>query len=263
MKSPFPGMDPYLEQHWLEVHHRITTYARDQIQKHLPRELRARINKRSFVESEGSSEYGGSHSFIRVIERPHDSETASWAERGIALAEPITIRTVRTMISQAFIEVVDLTSSDRVVTVIEFVSPNNKIAGQGRKLYLEKQRELIATEASLVEIDLSRAGRRHQKGRMSYIPRFYWATYMACVTRAWRGDEASIYPLPLTSPLPAIPIPLRQSDTEVWLELQPLIDQCYENGAYDTIDYHRPLNPPLAYADTAWTEELLQSKGLR
>ena len=27
MRSPFPGMDPYLEQFWGDVHHRLITYA--------------------------------------------------------------------------------------------------------------------------------------------------------------------------------------------------------------------------------------------
>lgn len=35
MASPFPGMDPYLEQHWGDVHPSFITYARDQLQPHL------------------------------------------------------------------------------------------------------------------------------------------------------------------------------------------------------------------------------------
>ncbi len=28
MPSPFPGMDPYLESHWRDVHHSLITYTR-------------------------------------------------------------------------------------------------------------------------------------------------------------------------------------------------------------------------------------------
>ena len=35
MKSPFPGMDPYLERHWRGAHHALVTYARDQLQTKL------------------------------------------------------------------------------------------------------------------------------------------------------------------------------------------------------------------------------------
>ena len=52
MKSPFPGMDPYLEEHWGDVHHRFITYACDQLQELLPGDLRARVEERVFVEAD-------------------------------------------------------------------------------------------------------------------------------------------------------------------------------------------------------------------
>ena len=45
MKSPFPGMDPYMEKHWHEVHHRLITYASDLLQEQLPPQLRARVEE--------------------------------------------------------------------------------------------------------------------------------------------------------------------------------------------------------------------------
>ena len=52
MRSPFPGMDPYLEQFWRDVHHRLITYLSDVIQKQLPGDLRARVGERVYVEPE-------------------------------------------------------------------------------------------------------------------------------------------------------------------------------------------------------------------
>ena len=46
MKSPFPGMDPYIERYWHEVHHRLITYAGDELQVRLPPHLSARIEER-------------------------------------------------------------------------------------------------------------------------------------------------------------------------------------------------------------------------
>ncbi len=37
MRSPFPGTDPYLEQYWGDIHHRLITYISDALQKELPR----------------------------------------------------------------------------------------------------------------------------------------------------------------------------------------------------------------------------------
>ena len=34
MPSPFPGMDPYLESHWRDVHARLIVYISDQMVGH-------------------------------------------------------------------------------------------------------------------------------------------------------------------------------------------------------------------------------------
>ena len=45
MKSPFPGMDPYLEAHWGDVHARLIVYASNQINAQLPDDLQARVEE--------------------------------------------------------------------------------------------------------------------------------------------------------------------------------------------------------------------------
>ena len=45
MASPFPGMDPYLEAHWRDVHARLIIYACDALQSVLPGLLRARVEQ--------------------------------------------------------------------------------------------------------------------------------------------------------------------------------------------------------------------------
>lgn len=40
------------------------------------------------------------------------------------------------------------------------------------------------------------------------------------------------------------------------------IDQCYENGGYDTIDYGQPPVPPLDPDGAAWAEKWLRAKGV-
>lgn len=50
MASPFPGMDPYLEQFWRDVHASLIIYARDQLQTRLPAGLRVRVEERVVVE---------------------------------------------------------------------------------------------------------------------------------------------------------------------------------------------------------------------
>jgi hypothetical protein len=45
------------------------------------------------------------------------------------------------------------------------------------------------------------------------------------------------------------------------LNLQTLIDQCYEKGGYP-IDYHQPPVPPLDPEAAAWAEKWLRVKGV-
>ena len=52
LKSPFPGMDRYLERFWPEVHARLIVYAANQINRQLPDELRTHIEGTLTVDEE-------------------------------------------------------------------------------------------------------------------------------------------------------------------------------------------------------------------
>ena len=59
---------------------------------------------------------------------------------------------------EAFLEIRER-KTNTLVTVIEVLSPSNKIRGsEGRKNYMEKRAEIIASKVHLVELDLLRAG---------------------------------------------------------------------------------------------------------
>ena len=76
-------------------------------------------------------------------------------------------------------------------------------------------------------------------------------------------DEADVFPVSLREHLPNIPIPLRPADQDVVLQLQPLLDESYRRGRYDTIDYRVAADPPLAADDNSWANQLLCEQGLR
>jgi hypothetical protein len=96
------------------------------------------------------------------------------------------------------------------------------------------------------------------------VPPDYRTTYRVFVRRGWRPDTVEIYRVPLRQRLPVIRIPLRETDADVLLDLQTLIDQCYRNGGYDDdLDYARQPNRPLDRDDARWTDELLRTQGRR
>ena len=127
-------------------------------------------------------------------------------------------------------------------------------------MYQEKQCDLGDADVSLVEIDLLRAGPHVLQLPLAQYPPAYRTPYKVCVHRGWKA-KVEIYRVPLRQRLPAIRIPLRQTDADVKLDLQALITQVYRHSRYDDIDYTVPPVPPLGADDDAWADELLAPLG--
>ena len=198
-----------------------------------------------------------------LVEHPR-SQGGRATESGIAIAEPtVTVHLDEEPTTQGYLEIVEVGSGNRVVTVIEFLSPSNKLPGEGQDLYLTKQKEVVAAGASLVEIDLTREGRRVLSIPPHRLAASHRTTYAACIRRASHPAMAELYGARLQHRLPVIPIPLRPSDAEVPLDLQALVDMCYERGRYDDTDYRADPVPPLTPDDAAWANQLLRTQGKR
>jgi hypothetical protein len=180
------------------------------------------------------------------------------------VAEPLVVDTEPEAVTETYLEILDRESGNRVVTVIEFLSPANKSPGPNREQYLRKQREICASDTNLVEIDLNRFGTHTLAFPLAHVKPQGRTAYMACVRRAARPGKAEVYPMLLWERLPVVKVPLRPSDADVPLDLQALIEQCYRNGAYEgTLNYAADPDPPLFGADRDWAEEWLSRKGLR
>ena len=262
IRSPFPGMDPYLEAHWGDVHSRLVIYGCDLLQDVLPEGLRARVEERVFLETpigEGRSTYPD----VRVVEDPRAKVASAPSPGGVVLAEPIIIRLPAEPITETFIQILDARRGGRVVTVIEFLSPSNKLPGAGQRLYQEQREELYLARTSLVEIDLLRKGQRIFTIPPTSVPPSHRTPYQVCVWRGWRPDRIEIYAAPLRERLPGIRIPLRESDTDVPFDLQAVVDLVYRIGRYDDMDYTVEPDPSLEPEDQEWADALLREKGLR
>src|SRR3954470_17794767 len=92
MPSPFPGMDPYLEDpaNWQDFHHTFITYAREAILSALPTHYTARIQERvSLVEEPRPSRRGASPD-VSVDLLPGPRAAGAPAATAV-LAEPVTL----------------------------------------------------------------------------------------------------------------------------------------------------------------------------
>jgi hypothetical protein len=255
-------MDPYLESHWGDVHHSLITYARDQLQTVLPPDLRARVEERVCVEStEGVAR--SLYPDLRIVERERGKRPFGLLSSGPAVAEPLLIP-LDEPATEGFIEIREAGSGNRVITVVEVLSLSNKLPGEGQDKYLQKRREFKAAGVSLVEIDLLRTGKRLLPVPQSRLPASHRTTYQAWVSRGWQPLLVAVYRMPLRARLPVLSIPLRETDADVPLDLQALLEQCYRNGGYeDDLDYTLPPEPPLDPDDARWAAALLRRQGRR
>ena len=262
MKSPFPGMDPYLEAHWRDVHARLILYACDQIELQLPPNLIARVEERVVVEPE-EGDVRAIYPDVRVVEQAGDFDEAA-AAAGIAISAPVIVHYEAEPATETFIHIVEPGAKHRLITVIEVLSPSNKLAGEGQQQYRQKQAELRRGGVSLVEIDLLRSGKRVLSLPVSRIPRRARTTYQVCVRRGWKPNYYEVYPAPLRARLPRIRVPLREKDEDIRLDLQATVELAYRKGRYfTTLDYDAPPHPPLSGPDVSWAKGLLRQSRKR
>jgi len=238
---------------------RLTMYSADQLQPRLPADLVARAEEQVVIGCEGRP--GALRPDVKIVEpyslhEPSDSFPSGGGE--VAFAEPVVVMLEPDV--HRWIEVVD--SAGKLITVIEVLSPKNK-SEDGQPSYRRRQRTYIAGGINLVEIDLLRKGERVLSIPTEEIPDWTRTPYLVCVYRASEPGQREIYPVGLRDRLPAIRVPLRASDRDVALEIQPLVNEAFERGRYWKLDYHRELEPPLSSEDEAWANELLCKCGLR
>ncbi|HUG91824.1 MAG TPA: DUF4058 family protein [Planctomycetaceae bacterium] len=261
MKSPFPGMDPWLEAHWGDVHSSLAIYTRDELQPQLPPDLRARVEEYVAVEAEDVA--GGFYPDVRVVERPFSAEASSVGGAAAAVAEPLVVPLSLEPETIRSVRIIDPRADNRVVTAIEFFSPSNKLREEGREAYRKKRRELLAGGVNLVEIDLLRGGAYLLAIPEDALPAEYVAPYRIAVVRPTSRPRGEVSRASLREPLPTIYIPLRETDPDVFLNIQSILNGAYQNGGYDDLDYTSDPAPPLRGEDADWADALLRRAGRR
>ena len=272
MPSPFPGMDPYLEDPdlWPDVHARLIAGIGELLAPQLRPRYVARVEQRTFLfDPAGPGDELQVVPDVRVVEQRRRHQ-ASAGGGGAAVAEkasvPIDVTgLVKRVGVQRFLEIRDSTNR-RIITVIEILSPSNKVESAGRRALLQKREQVCDSDTSWLEIDLLRRGSRTVK--LSEIGE---APYIAYLDR-WAPNDPDalvnrrqfLWRMALREPLPSIFVPLRRKDADVSLDLQKTLDFAYDRAAYDVdVNCRVPPNPPLSKNDARWAGALLREKKIR
>ncbi|MEW6496992.1 MAG: DUF4058 family protein [Cyanobacteriota bacterium] len=258
MPSPFPGMNPYLEHPtlWSGIHHRlITAIANDLAPKIRPKYIAA-IEERVYEIS------GETSLLVGVPDVSVQRSSASTPPSNLAVAgsatQPMEVTIpIPEILTEGYLEIRSVETGE-AITVIEVLSPKNKQSVVGRLQYETKRQKVLASSTHLVEIDLLCQGKPMpmEEGIESH--------YRILVSCSETRPKAALYGFNLRDNIPQFPLPLSSEDTEAWVDLQGLLHEIYDQGAYDLrLDYSRAILPAVSEADAAWVDEVLREQGLR
>jgi hypothetical protein len=263
MPSPFPGMDPYLEQPslWPDVHFNLVHAIQVLLAPQVAPRYYVGVEERTYVTAVDPYTYIGRPDVATMALSPTPSKKLKDAPAiagspTAVLPRPVPVELpMPDRVRQRYLEVRAVTTHE-VVTVIEILSPANKRPGEGRQQYERKRRQVLDSLTSLVEIDLLRAW-----APMSMAP-LPASHYRILVSREWERPGAQLYPFNLNEPIPEIPVPLRPNEAEPTVDLNQALAKIYDEARYDLrLDYTAEPEPQLDPTSTAWARELLQQSG--
>jgi Protein of unknown function (DUF4058) len=264
MASPFPDMDPYLEQSifWSEFHSRLIVAIADALAPSLLPQYYVAVETRTYMDSSNGELLVGIPDAI-VLSTPGPSAPAKPEASDAGVATTVRPQTVvlpmPLAVKERYLEIREA-GSDAVIAVVEVLSPTNKRSGEGRRIYGTKRQTVLGSASHLVEIDLLRAYDPMAMQPVDLGPAST-ARYRILVSRSECRPRADLYEFTLRQPIPAFPLPLKDAEEQVLVDLQPLVNGIYERGGYGIrVDYQPPVPPPaLSAEDQAWVNELLHN----
>jgi hypothetical protein len=227
MPSPFPGMDPFLEEEkiWPVFQHHLIACLYQTLLPGLVDRYRARVGQRRYTTEQAL--------FTSIVREDHEEE---------------------------FIEIRQRTDN-RLVTLVDVVSPANKTTVSGRQAYRDKRKDAKNTGANLVEIDLILQGQPMLDYSREGLPDW---DHAVTVTRATQPERYEIYTATLQKKLPKFRLPLAADDRDTVIDLQTTFVRCFDQGNFATqINYQREPPTRIADDDRSWLDQLLKQQKLR
>ena len=254
MPSPFPGMNPYLEQEavWHDFHQRFIPRAADALTSQVRPGYIVTVDSHVYLHelpAEARRLVGSPDVSVAVTGSPGNVRPAGSISGGAVLGiVPLPVDAEK----DSYIQIRDREGRE-LVTVVELLSPSNKAPGPDREQYLAKRREVLASGVHLVEIDLLRGWPRLPAEGLPQCD------YCIMVSRAKERPRVQFWPATLRDTLPIIPVPLRDADGDATLDVQQILQQVYDGAGYEDYIYRGRPWPRLRPDDEAWARQFLPS----
>jgi hypothetical protein len=253
MPSPFPGMNPYIEQdaYWQDFQLEFLPAIRERLVLQVRPKYIVMLDEHIYVREvprEPRRFVGRADGSLAAPRVPRTKEPVGI---GVLEAPALVQIPAQDVLPVPFLEIRDRQGRE-LITVLEFLSPSNKRGGPDREQYLAKREQLLKSDAHFVEIDLLRGGRPMPlQGRPK-------CDYSVLVSRASARPWAGFWPIRLRQRLPVVPVPLRPPDRDGQVDLQEILDRVYDATGYDDFIYAGRPDPPLSTRDAAWARKLMQ-----
>jgi hypothetical protein len=220
-------MDPYLEDDklWPGFQHHLVHALHQLLLPGLMDRYRARISQRHYVSEQAL--------FTSVLREEH---------------------------TEALVEIRQRTDG-RLITLLEVMSPANKMCDAGRQAYLARRQEAKSAKANIVEVDLVLQGTSLVDYSRDGLPSWDYAVF---VSRAAQPDRYEIFPATLPKRLPKFRLPLAADDRDTVIDLQAAFARAYDQGDFAKhINYDRDPPTKLGDENRDWLRQRLHEQQKR
>jgi hypothetical protein len=251
-KSPFPGMDPYLEHPrlWQDVHNRLIAALADAITLLVAPRYYVGLERHTYLIKLDEDIPLGKPD-IAII-GPHTSQKPLDTNLSPSVAVLEVDVPISDEVGVNYLEVREV-ETETLVTLLEILSPVNKVSRKGRQDYEEKRDQIFRTRTNLIEIDLLRSGEP-----MQIVGPTVESDYRILVSRGVKRPRAQLYPFSVRHAIPAFPLPLLPADEEPTVELGEILHALYTRARFDLrLNYTKPPVPPLRDEDGVWAQNLI------
>lgn len=239
-KSPFPGMDPYLEHPslWPDVHNRLIAAIADALTPLVAPRYYIGLERRTYLLKPDDVVLIGRPDIAVIGPRPQQLPVQTGLSPAVAVLEVDV--PMNDEVGENFLEIHEV-QTGKLVTVMELLSPVNKLNPKGRNEYENKRNEIFWSRPNLVELDLLRAGEP-----MTIVGPPVESDYRILVSRGDKRPHATLYAFNVHQPIPSFPLPLLPDDEEPLVELNTILQDMYTRARFDLrLDYSQPPIPPL------------------
>ncbi len=226
MSSPFPGMDPYLEAPalWPLFHHQMIVGLAEVLQPSLADRYRLQFGTRVY-----STELP---LFTSIIREEHHETFGELRQR----------------------------SNGRLVTLLELISPTNRVTTIGRDEYSARRDDARKQGANLVECDLVLQGQTCLDVPDDMLAE---CDYAVAISRGGRPEPPDLVGLSLQKKLPRIRVPLAGDDRDLVVDVQAVFTRCYTRYLANKVDYKKDPPAKLKATDAQWMDQMLREQGVR